>query len=877
MKKQLHYEDHIRQALEHINDTVWLEQNSPLATPYFLGVYLSQQPAANSPSVVLRQLLMEAADTLWNGELPQTRAMLRKMALEARGKSGISHPCYLYYIVELRYLRRYYPPSHFPNSVKNMYSYLDSSKTRFSHHLKEAIQSIAEEAARRTMPAARLETPAPPTLCVGRKGVMDNILHALRDGDSVSLSGGVGVGKTTVATAVRAAWSEDRAMIFWYTIRLNMTDHLSGLLFALGVFFYRLDALNLWRQLIAAPERLEDVNTALAYIRADVELLGKRPLLFCFDEMDLLGVAHERTPTRSILLELIIGLSDIVPCLFIGQINLIDTPHYHQLSGLTNDGARDLITAVDVSVPDWDMSRLISWSEGNPRLIMMALSLIRSGDKVDDVIALSSQTPSIHPILERLWKRVDPQERLFLRQLSVFRSPTSRQSWQANQKWIGNLRQRDLLEEDENEGLLVRGVVRELIYAALSVEEREAYHEQAAQLRATLSEYTAAAHHFVQAGLYENGIRLWFEHRNLEIHRGKAEEARILFAAIPTRRVEGKERKFLRLIRDQLALMAGNGRQVIASSSPANWKDSLLKVDVWVNRAEAERDLGREENALSSYREAINTLARLTRQATRIRYLTSRLQVRIGDMEGAHQQMEYAHYDATHLRGFVYAHQGNLLKARDAFIEALAIATNLSHERGIALTADELALNAGQRLEGKEARQYAEMAMDYYHRIGDRYSLESTKAGLAGILKETGAYQQAIKLGEESLLYFKQTQSPDMIATIHTNLAEAYMEIGDWKRAREYALLAYHSETPYLRPFAMYTMGCLEERQGNDEQAKDIFLEGINVAKMNGNDYILAHFYHQLSFLYKRQEDESQWALYHAHAYELLPEVFDNG
>ena len=120
MIKENQFEDHVRQALEHVHDVAWLEQNSPLATPYFLGIYLSRQPVTDSPGVILHRLLIEAAASLWDGPLPQTRSLLRDMALRERDQDGIHHPRYLFYVLELRYLRRYYPSSHFPNSVKSM-------------------------------------------------------------------------------------------------------------------------------------------------------------------------------------------------------------------------------------------------------------------------------------------------------------------------------------------------------------------------------------------------------------------------------------------------------------------------------------------------------------------------------------------------------------------------------------------------------------------------------------------------------------------------------------------------------------------------------------------------------------------------------------
>jgi tetratricopeptide (TPR) repeat protein/type II secretory pathway predicted ATPase ExeA len=868
------FEDHVRQALEHVNDVAWLEQNSPLATPYFLGVYLSRQPASDSPGVILHRLLIEAAASLWDGPLPQTRSLLREMALRKRDQDGVHHPCYLFYVLELRYLRRYYPSSHFPNSVKSMYGYLDTSKTRFSYHLKQAIQMVAAVVTRLVMPAGRLESPAAPIFCVGRDGVISQIQAALQQGHSVSLSGPMGIGKTTVAAAIRAIWhSQDNTMVFWYTLRPNVTDSLTGLLFALAAFFYRLDTFHLWRQLVAAPDALQDVNTALAYIEADVEGATKRPLLFCFDEIDLLGSPYERLPSQRALLELITGLSHLVPCLLIGQLSLIDTPHHYQLPGLSLDDADALAQARAITLPERKMRVLLEWSEGNARVLGMIFTLIQEGATVDDLADLTAKAPSLHAILERIWKRLRPQEQLLMQQMSVFRAATPRQSWHQYHASAPHLRDRQFIEEDETGGVLLRPSIRKLIYAGLNSLERETYHERAAWLRVSLSEYTAAAYHFVQAGLFEEAVNSWFEHRHMEVNQGKAKEAFAIFSAIPTRRLEGNVKQRLHLINDQLALLMGANQKIIASPTPADWSNSLLKVEAWLNRAEASRNLGQEDNALSQYQHAIDSLSHLTRQFTRIRYLMARLQVRTGDLDNARQQMEYARYDATHLRGFVYAHQGDLDAAQEAFLEALTIAQALPYEQGIALTARELAHNAGQRRAGEEAQRYLEMAMSYYHRIGDRYNLECVRVELAGILKETKAYQQAISIGEEALLYFRHTKSPDWVATIQNILAEAFLETGDLAHAREYALAVYQSEIPYLQPYAIYTLGCIEVREGNGRQAETIWQEGVKIACYTGDNYILAYLYHQLSLFYKEREDEQQKSLYCQRARELLPDT----
>lgn len=87
---------------------------------------------------------------------------------EERGERGSKSSRYHYYLLELRYLRRHFPPSTFPTTVEAMPGYLNVSPTRFFIHLDEAIDDLCRRLLGRLNPGLRLERPALARPPVGR-------------------------------------------------------------------------------------------------------------------------------------------------------------------------------------------------------------------------------------------------------------------------------------------------------------------------------------------------------------------------------------------------------------------------------------------------------------------------------------------------------------------------------------------------------------------------------------------------------------------------------------------------------------------------------------------------------------------------------------
>ena len=122
------------------------------------------------------------------------REALAKAVDDERFDQGSRSSRYHYYLLELRYLRRHYPPSTFPTAVEAMPGFVNVSPTRFFIHLDEAIDELCRRLLDRLSPALRLERPGLARAPVGRSETVITALAEFQAGRSVALTGQGGVG-----------------------------------------------------------------------------------------------------------------------------------------------------------------------------------------------------------------------------------------------------------------------------------------------------------------------------------------------------------------------------------------------------------------------------------------------------------------------------------------------------------------------------------------------------------------------------------------------------------------------------------------------------------------------------------------------------------
>lgn len=846
----------VRSALEHIADPLWLGRNSPFASPYFLG---AQRLAGTRPDFaidrgrVLQSAIHEAAARMWPGPLPNSRTSLVDAVDEERGLLGSKSPRYLYYLLELRYLRKYYPSNTFPTSAESIPGFVNVSPTRFFIHLEDAINDLGRHLLEWFSPGLRLERPGLNRHFVGRSNVVAAALSLLSQGQSVAITGTGGVGKTTVGAALISKWPGD---VFWYTFRPGLNDDFGSLLFSLGHFTHEAGAPTLWAQLKAGEGRIEGVGELIGMLTMDLEAIADRQPLLCFDEVDLLQTAtgSPRRKQHSQILELLDSLRGVVPFLLIGQRVYIDTNAHFPLEPLAPSDTGELLRLMGYELDVVALNRVQKITGGIPRLLELYAALRESGDDLANLAAISKE-PAARPLFNRLWRRLGESEQEVLGALSIYRAYAPRDIWsKQHQIALADLINRNLVKTDLAGGIALLPFIRELVYESLPPSHRRQYHQGAAHIRTQLGDYTSAAYHFVQSGEPATAVEVWFAHQDEEILAGQSMAADEVFRQIEPRSLEGARRQELLVIQNKLALLIGEADRVLEGMEQFSWdvddEPTANAIGQWAYAYELREQ---SDQALDKYDEAIAMASRLITDVMSWR-LRRGFILSETDFQSAQREAELAQYDIERLLGSLSYLSGRFEQAEEHFRAMLQIAERTSNADKIARAHQQLSILAGRRGMMGEAGYHAEIAMDYFAQIGDRLQLEGMRAELAGMYLNIQQFDAVIEPAEKALRFFERIGHNLWVSTISTNLAEAYMETGRLDKARELVFKAIRMEIPTARPYALYTLGHIHDREGNTSHAITSFKEGIETARGVGDPFVEAYLQRALGALLVRNE-----------------------
>jgi tetratricopeptide (TPR) repeat protein len=828
-------------ALKHYNDPQWLGQHSPLAAPYFLGRLLEQEVQPGSALARgrgLQRAIFQAAASIWPGELPQSQKSLLKLVEEERAEE-IYGPRYLFLLLDLRYLRRFFLPSSAPNTVGAMYDILNVSETRFFAHLQKARSELAVALLRVTRPSLRLESPIQPLL-IGRDDLMQSVRADLAQKRSVTLSGQAGIGKTSFGAYLAQNWSS--GAVFWHTFRPGLNDDLASVVFGLAHFLHQYGCSNLWLQLMANETILENLELLAGFLREDLECAASLPVLLCFDELDLLHTSKSqpRHGVHKQILELLESLQGLAPLLLIGQKGIIDTSAHHELQPLTK---KDVITFLQheaVETPE-SIDEIQQLTGGNPRFLEIYIALRKSSDPLERLDL--GRSPSIKPLFNRLWKRLDEDERRLLMALSIFRSMTPQDAWQKH-AGLHNLQERSLLKFDSRGGVALLPIFRELVHDELPEEQRRLLHQEGALIRSQRGQYTEAAYHLWQAGQFETAVELWYENQGVEIEQGKAGAAYALFNSARLPKLPEKAARQLKVIRDRLSLLHGDAASVLQDIDSYSWHlDEKITAEALEQWGQAHFIRGDIDAALTDYEEAISVLGELSTQIVLLHRRRVQSFIERADIDLAKRETRLAEFELAWQKAVIDLTQGKFLPAREHLQQARQLAQEASDDRRVAEADRFLAMAAGNYGDYGRARHHAQAAMAYYEHTGDRLNLENMRAELAGFYLNEGKFAEAVEPLEAALAFFERINHDLRKAHIASDLAEAYFETGRLDLAETYALRAFQSENPRVLPYACYTLGQIRFEQKRFADAEHVFQTGIQSAARTGDDFIAAYLY----------------------------------
>ncbi len=842
--------DRLRLALNNYHDPHWLGESSPLAAPYFLGAELGGQPdggTASGRGRILQQVIQNAADSLWGGPLPTSREALETAVQAARQEEGNSGNRYHFFLLELRYLRRYFrsrahPPADSEQAIRD---YLGVGRGPYFNHLKAAREALGQALINLLQPTFRLEKP--PQFAgelIGREQLLTQCLAQLRAQKMVAVTGMGGAGKTALGAAIAANWPAPDA-VFWFTFWPTLNDQLSSLLFSLGYFLHLHGESGLWLQLVADRGQLDNMHLALEQARGALAALQPQPLL-CLDEVDRLTADPERiTAAQQQLLSFLESLRGTAPVLLIGQQVSILSDFHHALEGLTLAQTEMLLAQNDVPHTRPDAARLHDYTGGNARLVWLGAALCRHGRSLAEVLDNLPETAVFQALFARFWQALAPEERHFLQQIAVFRSPAPTDAFAAAEEVQANLVARHILQQDGLGAIALLPILRDLVYEdplRLPAAVREQAHLSAAAIRAERGEYTAAAYHFFQSGEPAGAVQVWYPNRQQEIRRGQAAAALAIFEQLSLRRLPDAEAEALALIKAELYQLIGQTEQGLAELASVDWqRDSETAVQARLLQGTFLNALGYPDKALAKLEDGVAAIARLLEQLVRFRQQRAIVHIQQWQMQDAIQEVRLAQYTTEHLQGQIHEQQGSYDEAYLAYQRALVLARSIAHEAGIAQTNRDLATLLMRQSRLEEAQQHVQAALDYYEAIGDRLSWEKARNTLLGIHFQAGEFTEVIAIGEEALPFFEQAKIPYYAGAISSNIAESYYELGNLEKAEFFAQKTLSFEETHPYPYALYTLGLIRRAQNKHGPAEQFLRQSQEIAADNEDSFMEAY------------------------------------
>lgn len=833
----------VRDALKHYHDPAWLGQHSPLATPYFLGRILLErldQPASTTTcGQVLSSLFIEAAQKLWQDDLPIRRKTLLDIVAEKRAVMGNKGEHYYFLLLELRYFRRYFSKFDRPFDTRGIAEFLDISETRYFKHTGLAVDALIVELLKLVRPTFRLEQPCLHRPIFGRNTLIQTILKQLHNNQAVTINGMGGAGKTTVGTAIYTQWKTTPT--FWYTFRTPLNDQYNSLLFSLAHFLHQQGRSALWLQLMVDGGKLRNHNQLQGYLARDLKL---QPLL-CFDEVDRLIITKEawRNSEHLAILELLEMLVELTPTLLIGQRPIIDTLVQHTLTPLSLSETTQLLAQ---TTQDIDVAMIAQWhqfAQGNPRLLLLFAMLHANGERIE------AGSVNIAGPFQRLWRRLSIAERDLLASLSVFRSPAPADAW-ADQQTLNSLIERQLVTKDSQDGVELLPLYRSYLYQnGLMREEQESQHEQAAMIRAQRGEYTSAASHYSKAGEPAKALAIWYPNLETEITRGFGASARAIFVSLSAKRLSRTEQKQLKIVRHRLADLMGDLDTILATATVR--RENTIEDAILDNlEGHAAHLKGRSDRALASYGNALTRLTDVMGRLTMIHFRRGQVFLENRQLQDACHEAQNIFYFYKRLQAMIARRSGDFLAAEEAFLVALDSAENIPLIQQ-ASTHEQLMFLYGQKRQMEQVEHHAKLAMDTFTTMGHQFLQWLTQSHLAAIYMQVGQYQDAIELGEEALQFFNSlnhvgTPVPSLLNT----LAEAYFELGDLQCALTYAQRVLRTEERELLPYGGYTLARIHTKNKKYAFAHRVFVEALQVAKENADRFIRAYLLRERCKLY---------------------------
>lgn len=818
----------LRQTLEHVDDSEWLDKRSPLASVFFAG---ASPTAARQRQVVLTGLpaIDERLRTIWHAWEARPKTALQTLLWEA-----VCHfpPDLETHGQAILFLTYFAEPRPKQNEVVKL---LALGRSTYYRYLERAIEIVGATLIQSLRPALKLEQPTAPLL-IGRTDLIAQAQSGLDEGHVVHLVGGGGLGKTSLGAHLAAHWR--KGGVFWYTFRPGLTDHLDQLLFTLAYFLHQQGASGLWLHLNTNPQE-NSTPGVMAIVRQHLIDLRATPPLLCFDEVDLLLAddlydSQEHGRIRAFLDDLAQSVRAGAPLLLIGQKVLLQpqTDCLLTISPLTTADLPTLLQNARITLDASAQARLLQVTRGNPLLLRLFIALHQRGAALTDTLKALATPAALDWVMARLRQHLAPGELALLQELAVFQGNAPRDGWRNSQKQFNALLSLGLVETVSGDGIALHPAFRDRIYQQLSPGRREELHLAAANLLAERSRFTAAAWHYIQGGRPEMAIWTWFVHRQQEIDQGQASAALEFFAPLAqTPLPTFEDQQALALLLAPLYARAGRSQEGLQLMEKSTWPTTAPRtVHAHALRGELLAETGNIDRSLAEYRRSLDSITKLraTQEIDLRLDMGRRVLVFLGDNELARQEALQARLNLEVLQGEIEDNAGNYAAARAHYQNALAAAEACANDHRLAKVYEALGILEARYAELEPAVAYLQAAGRHYQAAGNlvcAVGMTNSSLAFAYLLKRR--YAEAITPAETALAFFRQLDHAYWQAINEAYLAEAWFYQGDLAKAEEFAQSGLQREEVVVRPYCLTMLGHVRRAQRRFAEAERYGREAV--------------------------------------------------
>ena len=807
------YVQAVERALDLCINVDELGAQSPLAAPYFLGDAMrGQSDTAAGRGTALRGLLRTAATEL-----------------------STDHKR----LIDATFLER--DPR--LNNV-GVFRSLSMSEATYYRHRANAIATLAHTLNRQTVPPVRSERPRARAI-IDRVAQYERCMSALQNRHSIALTGISGVGKTALAAKIADTWAPNEA--FWFTVRPGLNDQLSSLVFALAHFLRDAGASSLWRQLVADRGRLNLAQT-MGMLRHDLSQLPQ-PALLCIDESDQLRM-ESRDGAQ--ILHMLDEVRELAPVVFIGQHPVIETHETFTLLGLTSDDIAEWFSREGVAVSSDDCARVRRATRGNPALIRLLIALQRDGVALNNALTALAAGPSTAILLNQLWHRLSETPRKLLCSLSVFDGASPIDAWANQPAALDGLLAYGLALDDGRGGISVPEIARSFALQRVSAETLALLHLDAAIVRESRGEFTAAARHYLEAGQPSLAIWTWYNRSELETERGHAPVARELFRRLRADELpDADDARALALLRAEQFLLTGAADEAVTELNAATWpRAHTASARAAELLGDAFQQQGMSEQALAQYREAFklasdSQLRQIERVHTKAGYTYL---YRLRDLDLAQREAGMALCQAHNFAGLAAEEAGEYAAAHAHYEAALTAADSMPNRDAVrAITHSHLGHLFMRQGDAEAAIRNLEISLRQARRAGESLNAVYDQMNLANACNVAGRHAEALIQASEALEIARMMSNSFLIAAVSAAAAEAHFGLNQLDEAERLAQLSIREEDEVHRAYGLTVIGQVQGRRGQIDAAQRTLDAAIASARESRDRYAEAYAWRALS------------------------------